>query len=485
MHLGDGRMSCLHDSLLIHILSFLPTNRSAATSILSRRWRYLWVYVLGDDKVSKLPSSVLHYILSLLPTKHVFATSILSTRWRYLWASVSRIDFKYEREFDPPSPEVVTRFMNSVDSVLNRHNLTKLQKFSLECDTDCDVSRVNAWISTVICHKVQEVDLAIYMKPPSVLPACLFTCESLKVLILLKDGPLKLPSIMSFPNLKSLHLSFLTFSDEYLTKKLFSSCPVLKELIIMTCSWINLTKFSISNHTLKYLVIDKEQELTDGLHRCVINIDAPNLISFVWRSEYLPEEFIISDSRSLVSANIIIDRCAQKVTREKASNCMSKLLGLLKDVKILKLSSKVFKILSDAEDISNSLPTFNNLIHLKISTIFRLLARRSLLHLLKISPNLETIVFADGCKPYADNEEEWRLDAVPQDFLLHLKKVKLGMFFSEPMEFNAAKFFLKYASKLEKMSVISLSNEPTVQHMITEKLNMFPRSSTACVIKCR
>ncbi|KAJ1689085.1 hypothetical protein LUZ63_013240 [Rhynchospora breviuscula] len=38
-------ISCLSDSILIHILSFLPSNLSGQTCILSRRWRYLWEYV--------------------------------------------------------------------------------------------------------------------------------------------------------------------------------------------------------------------------------------------------------------------------------------------------------------------------------------------------------------------------------------------------------------------------------------------------------
>ncbi|KAK6153818.1 hypothetical protein DH2020_013457 [Rehmannia glutinosa] len=39
------RLSGLPDDILYHIVSFPPTKLSAATSILAKRWRYLWAYV--------------------------------------------------------------------------------------------------------------------------------------------------------------------------------------------------------------------------------------------------------------------------------------------------------------------------------------------------------------------------------------------------------------------------------------------------------
>ncbi|KAK6134496.1 hypothetical protein DH2020_031730 [Rehmannia glutinosa] len=43
------RLSALPDDIICHILSFLPTKISAATSILSRRWGFLWICVKKLD----------------------------------------------------------------------------------------------------------------------------------------------------------------------------------------------------------------------------------------------------------------------------------------------------------------------------------------------------------------------------------------------------------------------------------------------------
>ncbi|KAJ0430587.1 putative F-box domain, FBD domain, leucine-rich repeat domain superfamily [Helianthus annuus] len=45
------------------------------------------------DRLSRLPEEILSHILSLMPMKFAVQTSILSKRWRYIWMFVTNLDF--------------------------------------------------------------------------------------------------------------------------------------------------------------------------------------------------------------------------------------------------------------------------------------------------------------------------------------------------------------------------------------------------------
>ncbi|OVA09208.1 F-box domain [Macleaya cordata] len=180
--------------------------------------------VVGEDRISELPDPILHHILCFLPTKCSVSTSILSKRWRYLWTSIPVLDF---REW---------RSLSDKLGMLSLHDdRPTIQKFYFYSDDDFDESRVIAWISTLIRHKVEELILSleddIHQFPP-----CFSTCESLTMLDLEAVTNLKLP--FSFPRLKILWLTYIRFVDEKLTQQFFSNCPVLEELILTSCKWV-------------------------------------------------------------------------------------------------------------------------------------------------------------------------------------------------------------------------------------------------------
>ncbi|KAF9589388.1 hypothetical protein IFM89_023420 [Coptis chinensis] len=114
-----------------------------------------------EDRISHLPDAMLHHILSFLPTKYAVGTSELSKRWRHLWASVPNLDFddtlKHSKSSN--SERDINNFMNFVDRVLHLHDLPNIHKFSLKCLYTDDESRINAWISTALKRKVQDIFL--------------------------------------------------------------------------------------------------------------------------------------------------------------------------------------------------------------------------------------------------------------------------------------------------------------------------------------
>lgn len=120
----------------------------------------------GKDRISELPDSLINLILSFLPTKCVISTSVLSKRWRYIWTSVPVLELEFPRtpelkEYTTREAERVRelyssqhqRFMNFVDNKLSLHHETRdIKKFYLDCRYHFyhQKSRVEEWLSSLL-----------------------------------------------------------------------------------------------------------------------------------------------------------------------------------------------------------------------------------------------------------------------------------------------------------------------------------------------
>ncbi|RZC63617.1 hypothetical protein C5167_025392 [Papaver somniferum] len=47
-----------------------------------------------EDRISNLPASILHHILSFVHTRVAARTSVLSKRWKYIWRSIPSLQFR-------------------------------------------------------------------------------------------------------------------------------------------------------------------------------------------------------------------------------------------------------------------------------------------------------------------------------------------------------------------------------------------------------
>ncbi|XP_058192300.1 FBD-associated F-box protein At4g10400-like [Rhododendron vialii] len=82
------------------------------------------------DRISMLPDSVLCHILSFLPTKNAVGTSILSTRYQYLWTCITSLHFDKAEFFtnDIGEAEADLSFTNfSWISTATKRNVQKLE----------------------------------------------------------------------------------------------------------------------------------------------------------------------------------------------------------------------------------------------------------------------------------------------------------------------------------------------------------------------
>jgi hypothetical protein len=82
---------------------------------------------------SNLPKVVLRHIFSFLAIEDAVRTSVLSKRWEFLWTCIPNVCFW------KALPAKRTLFMNFVERVLCVRDSSDIRAFLLECDLQCDV----------------------------------------------------------------------------------------------------------------------------------------------------------------------------------------------------------------------------------------------------------------------------------------------------------------------------------------------------------
>jgi len=185
------------------------------------RWQRQLSIPEEEDKISGLPDSLVHHILSFLPSKDAAATTILSKRWKALWLSELIIHFNHQS-----FPKTFT-FSNFVDLVIvNQDNAQPILSFHIKCHYYN--SDIHKFVSNAIRQRVQN--LTVDLSRSNFPTAFILRTETLFVLKLKRitlnyEGPL-----VDLPSLKILHLESVCFTYYGHIKKLLSGCPVLQKL---------------------------------------------------------------------------------------------------------------------------------------------------------------------------------------------------------------------------------------------------------------
>jgi hypothetical protein len=115
-----------------------------------------------EDMISTLPDAVICHILSFLLTKQSVATSVLSKRWTDLWRSVPVLDF---RDVKLDGRETYFRFNEFVYSVLLSRNPIKSCFLDIWSDNPdlahLGIPNVNKWINDVVQRGVEHIEIYI------------------------------------------------------------------------------------------------------------------------------------------------------------------------------------------------------------------------------------------------------------------------------------------------------------------------------------
>ena len=170
--------------------------------------------------IESLPDDLRCHILSFLLTRDAAATSLMSKKWKPLWLSLRSFEFStiYFTDFG--------KFSDFVTSVLSSLHSVPSLRLSCYCCSPFKVVDVNQFLYQVALQGIQELHLHLFTYS-TILPNGF--CKNL-VTLELHHASLNYFSCVDFPLIKSLSLIFVNFESHAVMFKFLSGCPNLEYL---------------------------------------------------------------------------------------------------------------------------------------------------------------------------------------------------------------------------------------------------------------
>ncbi|KAK8502096.1 hypothetical protein V6N12_012549 [Hibiscus sabdariffa] len=330
------------------------------------------------------------------------------------------------------------------------------------------------WLCAASRRGVKEIDLSLYNIAIWKLPTLLFACPSLVTLKLDVTGSdMEVPTNVSLPNLKTLHLSKMQIKDGCSFLRLISGCPVLEDLGLFGCFLIGTSELNIHSLSLKRLVLDSEMWVDMTSHSAssdfdwMIVIDAPSLAYFEYFC-FVCRGYALRNMESLEKADITI--CLREdVDRERSAA----LLQGIRNVRVLHFSIHDFDAPLSRMRLDSGL-VFHNLVELDFENHCDdcNLSLTWIVEFLHRVPNLKTLILD---LIVADRVFESLPEEVPSCLLYHLKEVSIVSFRGDTRMFEIVSYFLNHASVLEKLVMRSID---VPQEFLSTIYNVFSETKS-------
>ncbi|OMO65617.1 hypothetical protein CCACVL1_21467 [Corchorus capsularis] len=486
------------------------------------------------DRISSLPDSILIHILSCLPTKDALRT-VLVPRFRHLCNFLTTLAFNHS--WYGTGEEGCKDFLDYVRLVLLDHQNGTIDKFALKMevnflysklvdnanDDDDDggyivdyadlyyaglekrvASEVDSWIHFAMRKnvKVLDLDFLVYGEPkPNAsyrLPSVVFRG---KYLTELKLGACEIKPVgkIQMNCLKRLFLKDVVLNDETINQ-ILSGCFVLEELSLISC--YGLSRLGFGNPSIKSLILNHARK---GER---VEISCPNIESLDIAG-YMDLVDLV-DVSSVVDSSISLGYFTGSLEEYKSLEALFKKPGCCKMFRLCNSCILVFSIwqLRNQTGLLFGWKCLEFVVEL---TKWHL---PGISCLLRTSPYLETLAMyvypeddktfkLDNCewaKQYDfDGGNFWRL----QEGTFHclekqLKTIKIYGYITEPYVIDTVEFLLKNATVLEKLEI---STKKTLKHShqansscqkvelsaeqrleFSQKLSSLPRASPRAVI---
>ncbi|KAL1206633.1 putative FBD-associated F-box protein [Cardamine amara subsp. amara] len=431
-----------------------------------------------EDRISQLPDPLICQILSHLPSKETVKTSVLSTRWRSLWLWVPCLELNSQLFHD------FNGFISFGNRFFDTNKVSCIQKLKLNI-IDISENKVDhasyfaSWIDAVVKRKIQHLHVCCY--PYSYLyemPTSFYICERL-VSLELHWVAWASAEFVSLPCLKTMHLHHNMFPNEASFEKLVSCCHVLEELYISLAEE-DTKVYCVRSRSLKKLTFIRYSSSQFGSVPDIF-IDAPLLCSLEIIISLL-KVILLNNLESIAKLDISpsfgfeeYEAASYSLRRSRIRSFLSR-ISRVKDMTICVDTFKVIHHYSKFE----LLPQFGYLSHLHVSLYAHDL--KFLTAFLESCPNLKFLVL-DGWEWdlfSVEKKNHINFSSVPKCLLSSLEfvdfKVPMGGVYA--VEFKVVKYFLENSAVLKKLTLrLNYSSE---KKDVSQELLRIPRGSAKC-----
>lgn len=195
---------------------------------------------LPPDLLSNIPKNALDGILVRLPLRDVVRTSILSKKWRYIWCRLPELtldetlwethDERLQLRTGKDLTFVTSNFTKIMYHILTLH-ARLITKFTLSIRFLVGCPNVDNLIYFLSGDDIQDLVLRLPEDNLYKLPSSFFTCLQLRHLTLQNCLILPPPTFRGFDRLINMELCDVKISSKFL-ESLISNCPLLEQLVL-------------------------------------------------------------------------------------------------------------------------------------------------------------------------------------------------------------------------------------------------------------
>ncbi|KAL7120933.1 hypothetical protein ACP275_02G152300 [Erythranthe tilingii] len=456
------------------------------------------------DRLSLLPDDILHQVLSSLDFLDVVRTSVLSKRWRYVWTTMPYLNFdmdwyvqhNYDYNSELLGPQY--KFWDFIKWALLLRDQSQIMRICLYSDNTI-THQINGLLRVAARQKVQELSIldgdytAYGLEFPRVL------CDTLAVLTVNFHDTIPLRVTAVFSNIRSLKLTRVHISGNAAEKLLSSGCAKLEDVYLEDCQVGDLEQIDISAGNLKNLTIVNVCTLDKfwvvGCFDSKLRVCAPNLLSFCYIGPMLLG-FALVDTGSLKNVTVRLLRVPKGYEDEYKNHglCPERFIGF-NNAKTLTLSTVVVKYFCPTY-CESQWDTFllDNVNRLELELRHNAGYIEGLINLLKLSPNIEVLVVRfkeDRQIPRSrkksrkaclaiKNSSTWksRIEAIAC-LSYHVKFIQIVDLDGTEIALELVKFLLQNGKVLERMEIM-IGNEKKKPNSFFQPLNL-PKTSEVVV----